>query len=172
MNNNVKTLAAQLIKMPIVVVPVKSVELKSNISGAILFLFFGLIGCMILAGSFKAKENNVLYFMIGLLLLATPYLIYLLVSKTKGKMIAQMDQQGITIKNGKVFKWESLKGLTSHLAMRQHGGGQIPHQCYMLDFHFGEGDARASFMMREFMEILYIADSFDVPKKEKTNAYR
>jgi hypothetical protein len=86
-------------------------------------------------------------------------------------MIVQLTQQGITTKNGKIFIWENLKSITYQLAMRKHGGGQTPRKCHMLDFYFTDGSARAGFLMREFMEILYIADSLNVPKKEITNAY-
>ncbi|MFN8282119.1 MAG: hypothetical protein U0U67_02840 [Chitinophagales bacterium] len=171
MNNpqEIKRTAQQWLAQPIHLQDSKSSTTR-NVAGGILFAFFAFLGFSILVSGFKSQEYQAAYIAFGVVLLAFPVFVFLLINTIKKKIIKVISSEGVLVNNGNLYHWETLKSITFHTTESRYRVDNLNH-IYMIDFHFAEGDARSSYMFHGFANVEFIADKLPVSKKNKTNAY-
>lgn len=166
--NKIKHITYQLIKQPITLQYDTNFSIVQLISGAILLLFFLLIGVSIFIGGFKVVENRIFYFMFGAVLCLFPLLVYLIIRDSKLKLIYVIDKDGVYLKNEIHYQWENLRSVTYNTSLYERDENK---RFVSVQFMFLDGEAIATYKADNFSTILFLTENLPVPKMEKSFTY-
>ncbi|MBX7224441.1 MAG: hypothetical protein K1X55_00290 [Chitinophagales bacterium] len=163
----IRTVVEGLINSPIAFQQNVSVEKKSKIAFVILVLFFVPLGVMVISGGISSDTNRVAYILFGILLSIFPFLLQIFLKRIRENLITLVSREGIQVQKGKMYTWETLHAINFNISKAKYGSEK---QCYLIDFQFKEGYARATYTTDKFSYILFIADQLPVKKNRKENA--
>lgn len=104
---------------------------------------------------------------LGLLILVIIWLIFFL-RAIRRKLIAKIDDLGVTTKSGKYYLWSNLDKIEYRIMQNRKGNLARVHS---IKFHFKDGIASVGHLMPIITQLNEKANQLQVPKTEKLVGY-